>query len=104
MESYKDNKVNALVKNGTVIYKNGVWKDNWNKKSLTIATNEYVATTDEVFENIHNPLVEWNNTDKLLENNKIDLDCALDILTKEGQDNNGLLKIDTKAHFIEGEL
>ncbi len=99
---YNNKEVQALVKNGVAIYKNGVWNAAYKTQTLTIATNEYVATTDEVFGFSHNPLVEWNNTSKLIENNKIDSASAIDILTKEGQSNNGLLKIDTKPHFIEG--
>ena len=100
---YKDGKVNALVKDNTVIYKDGKWTSDWKDKTLTIATNEYVATNNEANNPDGNPITKWNDTDKLLEHDKIDSSYAIEILTKEGKDNNGLLTIDTRAHFIEGE-
>ena len=100
---YKDGKVNALVKDDIVIYKDGNWIDDWKDKTLTIATNEYVANNNEAENPDGNPIMKWNDTDRLLEHDKIDSVYAIEILTKEGKDNNGLLTIDTKPHFIEGE-
>ena len=100
---YKDTTVNALVKDNVVIYKEGTWVDDWKDKTLTIATNEYVANNNEAENPDGNPIMKWNDTDKLLEHDKIDSAYAIEILTKEGKDNNGLLTIDTKPHFIERE-
>ena len=100
---YEDNEVNALVKDGVLIYQDGNWKENWKSKTVTVATNEYVATTDKVFTGgVHNPMVQWNNTSKLIDNEKIDSECAIRILTEEAENNNGLLTIDKKAHYILG--
>ena len=100
---YNYGKVNALVKDGVLIYQNGNWKDNWENKTVTIATNEYVATTDMVFgDDAHNPMVFWNKTSKLVDTEKIDVECAIKILTEEGGKNNGLLTIDKEAHYILG--
>ena len=101
---YEENEVNALVKDGVLIYQDGNWKDNWKNKIVTVVTNEYVATTDKVFTGgVHKPMVEWNNTSKLIDNEKIDSECAIRILTEEAQDNNGLLTIDKEAHYILGK-
>ena len=100
---HKDGKVNALVKDNVVIYKDGTWTSDWKDKTLTIATNEYVAKNNEANNPDGNPIMKWVDTDKLLEHDKIDLVYAIEILTKEGKGNNGLLTIDTKPHFIEGE-
>ena len=104
IDCYHTNKeVNALVKDGVLIYQNGEWKDNWKNKTVTLATNQYVATTDNVVvEGFHNPMIEWNNTEKLVDTEKIDSECAIRILTEESEKNNGLLTIDDKAHYIAG--
>ena len=99
---FENEEVNALVKDGILIYQNGEWKDEWRTKNLTVATNEYVGTTDEVFKGTHNPLVEWNNASKLTIAEKVDVECAIEVLTKEANENNGLLFIDVNPHFIEG--
>ncbi len=96
-----DEEVNAIVKDGIVVYQNGEWKDNWKDKKVTVATNEYVGTADKVFQGIHNPLVRFNDTPKLLEKSRIDVDCAIEVLKKEAFENNGLLTIDRAPHFIE---
>ena len=105
---YTEDGINALVKDGILIYQDGEWKDDWKDKTLTLATNEYVATTDKVFtDGLHNPLVAWcdetGENYKLVDNTKIDSACAIEILTKEAQENDGLLTIDNKAHYIEGK-
>lgn len=97
---YNHYKVIKLIKDNTIIYENGNWKDNWNTKTLTIATNEFVATSDKVFNDVHNPMVKWNETEKLIDTEKIDSECAIRVLTEEADANNGLLTIDTKAHYI----
>ena len=99
---FANDEVNALVKDGTLIYQDGVWKGDWKEKTVTVATNEYVGTSDEMFQGMHNPLVQFNDTPKLVEHEKIDIDCAIEVLTKEASENNGLLTIDTAPHFIEG--
>ena len=39
---------------------------------------------------------------KLVEHEKIDIDCAIEVLPKEASENSGLLTIDTAPHYIEG--
>ncbi len=99
---HENNAVNALVKDGVAIYLNGEWKDDWKDRTVTVGTSVYVATTDEVFNETHNPLIRFNDTDKVLENDKIDIDSAIEILKNEAASNDGLLTIDTAPHFIEG--
>ena len=55
-----------------------------------------------MFKGTHNPLVGWNNASKLTIAEKVDVECAIEVLTKEANENNGLLFIDVNPHFIEG--
>ena len=99
---FENNEVQALVKDGTPIYLNGEWKDGWRTKTLTVATSDYVGTSDDIFDGMHNPLKQFNNAQKLLEKDLLDIDGAITVLTKEAAENNGLLTIDTTPHFMEG--
>ncbi|MBR2811384.1 MAG: 5'-nucleotidase C-terminal domain-containing protein, partial [Solobacterium sp.] len=99
---YENDEVNALVKDGKLIYQDGDWKDGFKDRTVTVATNEYVGTSDDVFKDTHNPLVRFTESDRLIEQDQIDVDCAVDVLTREAAENNGLLTIDTMPHFIEG--
>ena len=103
IDCYYTEEVNALVKDDKLIYHNGIWYDGFEDMKLTIATNEFVATTDKVFDDVHNPLVKWNDTDKLIEHEKIDSVSAIEVLTKEASEKNGLLEIDVKPHYLNSE-
>ncbi len=99
---FENNEVQALVRDGVPIYLNGEWKDGWRTKTLTAATSNYVGTSDDVFDGMHNPLKRFNDTPKLLEQDLLDVDGAIAVLTAEAAENDGRLTIDTAPHFIEG--
>ena len=45
---YTGEQVNAIVnRDGTVVYRDGVWKDDWCTKTLTVSVNEYIVTSRE---------------------------------------------------------
>ena len=100
--TYHQYAVHTLVKDGTTIYQEGKWTSDWPSRSLTVATTSYVATTDreDHHTHLHNPLVEWCETPRLIANDLIDNENALRVLTAEAETNNGLLSIDTRPHFI----
>lgn len=100
---YIGEEIQALVKDGELIYYHGEWIGDWKDKTLFLATNDFVATSELEFQGIRNPLIEWNKTSRLVEHDKIDIDCAIEILVEEAIANDGLLYIDTKPHFIEGD-
>ena len=100
---YTDKEIQALVREGELIYYHGEWIGDWKDKTLYLATNDFVATSELDFEGIRNPLIEWNETSRLIEHDKIDIDCAIEVLVEEAIANDGLLSIDTKPHFIEGD-
>ena len=92
----------ALVRDGVPIYLNGEWNDGWRSKTVTVATSNYVGTSDDVFDGMHNPLKQFNDTQKLVEQDVLDVDGAIAVLTAEAAENDGLLTVDTAPHFIEG--
>ena len=97
--------VNAIeTADGNVIYVDGKWKGDWKDRKLRLAASEYVATTQRETVDARNPLCDWNNTDKLLENNRIITDIAFEVLRKESAENNGHLVIEDTAYYLEKEI
>lgn len=96
-------KVYSLTKDGTVIYQNGTWTGNWASRSVTLAVSEYVATTQEIDSStgLGNPLIEWNNTSRLISDSLIDNESAILVLKDEAASSGGLLSIDTQPHFFQ---
>ena len=66
--------VKKLVKDGTTIYSNGSWTGDWASRYVTLAASSYVATTErtDYSTGLPNPLIEWNNSSRLLSNDLID--------------------------------
>ncbi len=100
--TYYDYALHSLVKDGTTIYQNGEWTSDWASRTLTVATTNYVATTDREDRetHLHNPLVGWCETSRLITNDLVDNENAIRVLKAEAEANNGLLSIDPRPHFI----
>ncbi len=93
---YTGKTVNALVtSDGTLIYQDGEWVDDWATKTVVVATNEYVATSDT-------PFADWNDTDQLLSKDTIDNEGAIAALKEEAEVSGGYLYVDPNAHMIVG--
>ena len=92
----------VLKKDGTVIYQKKNWTGDWASRTVTLAVSEYIATSQNVdySTGIGNPLIEWNETSRLLSNESIDNESAVRVLREEAAASGGLLFIDTKSHFI----
>lgn len=74
---YTDGLIHTLVMpDGTVVYQNGTWADDYETKTVKVAVNEYVATSNT-------PFNKWNHTEKLLDNTVIDNEGAILALKKE---------------------
>ena len=103
-KTYTETAVHSLVKDGTTIYEAGIWQGDWASRTVTVATNEYVATTDRVYTYsnpaMHNPFTLWNDTPRLIMSELIDSENAIRILQAEAEASGGLLSIDLKPHFI----
>ena len=87
---------------GEVIYSKGVWKDDWNTKTIKVALSEYVATTQRISSNgLTNPFYDWAQTSKLISSDLEDFNGAISVLNEEAKNNNSHLSIDTAPHFLE---
>ena len=84
-----------------MIYQNGTWTGDWASRELTLAVSEYLATTErtDYYTDIANPLLEWNETSRLINHELIDDENAIRILRAEAAASGGLLYIDTSPHF-----
>ena len=99
-EKYRRKMVDALVKDGEVIYKDGEWKEGWADKRVRLVTIEYVGVTSRNKDGVDNPLLAYNGTDKLVESHRVLRDALLEVYRKEAKENDGLLPVDTATHFI----
>ena len=99
---FKGYSVTMLSKDGEIIYQNGVWADDWGKRKLKLAVSEYLATNQRVdsYTKLKNPLLEWNETSRLLSNDLIDNENAVRVLKEEAAESGGHLYIDTATHFL----
>lgn len=97
-----DSQIYSLSKDGTVIYRQGVWTGSWASQTLKLAVSEYLATTqrDDYYTGMKNPLLEWNKSSRLLLNTQVDNENAIRVLRAEAEASGGLLSIDTAPHFI----
>ena len=97
---YKDNKVESIVTDGgEAIYENGTWTVD-PKETIRIALSEFIATTDRKEKDMSNPLISWNETDRLISTDVTDVEGALTVLTEEAAENDGYLYIDEGKHFV----
>lgn len=84
-----------ILADGTQIYSGGIWLDGYDTKTLKVATNEYVATSDT-------PFKAWNDTDKLISNSVVDNEGAIQALREEAAETGGYLYVDPNPHMING--
>ena len=93
--------MNAIVSSeGLAVYANGEWREGWKDKTIRVAFSEFLATTDRVSYGMHNPFIAWNDTDRLLDSERIDSEWAYTVLMEEAASNAGHLVVDTRAYFV----
>ena len=97
---YVGNYVSAIVRDGVPVYVNGAWKPGCRDKTLKVAVSEYLATSERSDGRIENPLIAWNSTGRLLEHAITDNEGALAVLREEGKTGDGLLFVDSDAHYL----
>ena len=100
--SYSTYAVHSLKKDGTIIYQKKSWTGDWASRSVTLAVSEYLATSQRVdyYTDLANPLIEWNESPRLLLNNLVDNENAVRVLRAEAAASGGHLWLDTDPHFI----
>jgi hypothetical protein len=96
--------VNAIVKDGETYYANGVWRGNHDKDRVLVAASDYICTTNRRDGGQNNPLWSWKDTEKLIDDEVVDVDGVLKALREEAAKNDGALYIDTEPHFINAEF
>ena len=99
---YYEYAVHSLVKDGSIIYYDSTWVDDWASRTVTVAVSNFVATTDreDTYTHQHNPLVDWIDSPRLLHDNLVDNENAIIVLQAEAGASGGYLAIDTDPHFI----
>ena len=99
-EKYRRTIVDALVIDGEPVYRAGQWKDGWKDRKVRMVTTDFSATTNRNEDGMDNPLCSYNETDRLVSNDRLQRDVVLDALRREAEENKGELSVDTAAHFI----
>ncbi len=83
---------NALVVNGTCIYKDGVWLGDWGNREVLVSVNEYVATINTIY-------LGWADAGKLIDDvSYIDNLTMIDALREVSAENNGYIPTDSENH------
>ena len=101
---FSDMTVNALVKDGEVLYADGEWKNGHEADTFRVACSEFLATTDRPYEEMHNPLCAWKDTDRLISSDVTDVEGALRVLREEAAENGGHLGVDTRPHYLNKDF
>ena len=102
---YYHGQVLALVTgDGTVIYSNGIWKDDWKEKKVRVAMPLFLATAEKRDDDagLSNPFWEWRDSSRRLEITESQIEGTIRVLTEEAAANNGYLAIDAAPHYILG--
>lgn len=102
---FRDYSLYSLWKDGTLIYWKKKWTDDWATRKVTLAVSEYLATNlrADSYTGLDNPLPQWNDTPRLLSNDRVDNEWAVRVLKEEAASSGGLLYIDTATHFIQDD-
>ena len=101
---FVNNNIDALISSdGNIIYDDGKLKDEYKDKKIRLAVNEFIATTNRIDKGMNNPLITFNETDKLISKNIIDSEGAILVLEEEAKENDGKLNVDTKSYFLNYE-
>lgn len=83
---------NALVINGTCVYKDGVWLGNWATREVLVSVNEYVATINDIY-------LGWAEDGKLIDDvSYIDNVTMISALREISEENDGYIPTDTENH------
>ena len=96
---FTDQKVNAILKDGKVLYENGKWNIDETKETITVCLLDFAAKKSAPDQGIDNPFIVWISTDRLLDSTVIDQEGAEKALRKIAGENNGLIPVDKTSYF-----
>ena len=96
---FTDQTVNAIVKDGKVLYENGKWNIDDTKETITVCLFDFAAKKSAPDQGIDNPFIVWMSTDRLLDSTVIDQEGAEKALRKIAAENNGLIPADKTSYF-----
>ena len=96
---YKVTMVDALVKDGVPIYHDGQWEDDWENRKLRIAVIDIAAEAEANRQGEKNPLYTFNDTERLVSNDRLLRDAVIEALEAEAAENNGHLHVRTDTCF-----
>ena len=105
---YKRTLLDAVEAGGELIYRRGMqgdgWtdglRDDWRDKKLRLGTTEFSATTDRQRDGNRNPLIGYNDTDRLYSKDEMLRDVVLRELRECAEKNDGCLDHDSRTHYF----
>lgn len=89
---YKGDTVHTVVMDGETIYEDGSWVVD-EKTPVRICTNQYIGTSAGT------PFINWQP----VSTSAIDNESFMEVLEKEGKENDGKLAVRTEANMIQGD-
>ena len=98
-KKYKDSMVDALVKDGELIYHDGRWREGWKEKKVRVGVVDFAAEAEKTKQGKVNPLHAINETDQLLENDRPVRDYVIEGFEAEAAENNGHLHTDDRCCY-----
>lgn len=98
-KKYPDMMVDALVKDGELIYRGGKWKEGWEDRKVKVAVNDFAAEAETDKYGRKNPLAEFSGTERLVSNDILVRDAAIKGLEAEAVENEGHLHVNTDTCY-----
>ena len=99
---YSDQKINAILRGGELLYDHGTWTKGHENDTFRVAVADFIGTIRER-KGDKNPLFDYNSTSRLVNDAIVDNENVLRVIREEAAKNNGHLFIDTESHFILGD-
>ena len=96
---FTDQTVNAIIRDGKVLYENGKWNIDAKKETITVCLLDFAAKKSAPDQGVDNPFIVWMSTDRLLDSTIIDHEGAEKALRKIAAENNGLIPADKTSYF-----
>ena len=100
---YTGRTVNALVKDGVPLYVHGTWLDGHENDTVTVAVQEYIATSNRNKDGIDNPFCLWHGTDRMVTDEIPSQTSFIRVLQEEADANNGQIPVSDQCWFINGD-